>query len=98
MQGPPAVLYFISSEPDKEHYIAITQWYFVLGNLFMTFARAGNGFVTGAVGKGYLYGLGGVVIGTALGAIVFRHIPAKILNYLVYAYIGISGIIVLATL
>lgn len=98
MQGPPAVLYFISSEPDKEHYIAITQWYFVLGNLFMTFARAGNGFVTGAVGKGYLYGLGGVVIGTALGAIVFRHIPAKALNYLVYAYIGISGIIVLATL
>lgn len=98
MQGPPAVLYFISSEPDKEHYIAITQWYFVLGNLFMTFARAGNGFVTGAVGKGYLYGLGGVVIGTALGAIVFRHIPAKVLNYLVYAYIGISGIIVLATL
>ncbi|MGM9736366.1 MAG: sulfite exporter TauE/SafE family protein [Candidatus Cryptobacteroides sp.] len=98
MQGPPAVLYFISSEPDKEHYIAITQWYFVLGNLFMTFARAGNGFVTGAVGKGYIFGLGGVAIGTTIGAIVFRHIPAKILNYLVYAYIGISGIIVLATL
>ena len=32
MQGPPAVLYFISSEPDKEHYMAMTQMYFAIGN------------------------------------------------------------------
>ena len=29
MQGPPAVLYFIQSEPSKEHYMAMTQTYFL---------------------------------------------------------------------
>lgn len=97
MQGPPAVLYFVVSEPDKEHYIAMTQAYFLFGNLMMTFVRAANGFVTPAVWTDYLYGLGGVVAGTALGAFVFRHISGNMLRYLVYAYIGISGIIVLFT-
>ena len=32
MQGPPAVLYFVSSEPDKEHYLAQTQTYFLVGD------------------------------------------------------------------
>ena len=30
MQGPPAVLYFIQSEPTKEHYMAMAQTYFLL--------------------------------------------------------------------
>ena len=50
MQGPPAVLYFISSEKDKEHYMAMVQCYFLLGNLTMTLSRAMNGFLTPAVG------------------------------------------------
>ena len=33
MQGPPAVLYFIQSEPTKEHYMAMAQTYFLIGNL-----------------------------------------------------------------
>jgi len=97
MQGPPAVLYFITSEPDKEHYIAMTQGYFFIGNLLMTFVRGGSGFVTAEVGYAYLYGLGGVLVGTALGSYVFRRISGNVLNYLVYAYIGISGIIALLT-
>ena len=42
MQGPPAVLYFILSEPSKEHYMAMTQTYFLIGNVMMTFIRAYN--------------------------------------------------------
>ena len=97
MQGPPAVLYFISSEPDNEHYMAIAQTYFFIGNLAMTFFRAGNGFLTPVVGWSYLYGLGGVVIGTMVGSLVYRHIPSNALRYIVYSYIGISGIIVFFT-
>ena len=95
MQGPPAVLYFISSEPDKEHYMAMAQTYFLLGNLAMTFSRAYNGFLTPAVGIDFLYGLCGVVIGSSLGAFVFRRIPNRLFRYVVYAYIGISGVIIL---
>ena len=95
MQGPPAVLYFISSEPSKEHYMAMAQTYFLIGNAMMTIVRLYNGFVTPAVLDGYLYGIGGVAIGTMLGAYVFSRIPTRLFRYIVYAYIGISGLIML---
>jgi uncharacterized membrane protein YfcA len=95
MQGPPAVLYFISSEPSKEHYMAMAQTYFLIGNAMMTIVRLYNGFVTPAVLDGYLYGIGGVAIGTMLGAYVFSRIPTRLFRYIVYAYIGISGLVML---
>ena len=90
MQGPPAVLYFIQSEPTKEHYMAMAQTYFLIGNVMMTGVRAYNGFFTTTVAFDYLYGLGGVIIGTMLGAYVFKHIPNRIFRYIVYAYICIK--------
>jgi len=95
MQGPPAVLYFIQSERTKEHYMAMAQTYFLLGNIMMTCVRAFNGFFTTTVLTDYCLGLGGVAIGTTLGAIVFRHIPTHLFRNIVYAYIGISGLIIL---
>ena len=92
MQEPPAVLYFVNSEKDKEHYLAVTQTYFLVGNIMMTIARAYNGFFTTAVSMGYIYGITGVVIGNLIGAWVFRHITGSILKYIIYAYIGISGL------
>ena len=97
MQGPPAVLYFIQSEPTKEHYMAMAQTYFLIGNLMMTGVRAYNGFFTTTVAFDYLYGLGGVIIGTIMGAYVFKHIPNRIFRYIVYVYICISGFIILTT-
>ena len=38
-----------------------------------------------------------VIIGTMLGAYVFKHIPNRIFRYIVYAYICISGVIILMT-
>ena len=97
MQGPPAVLYFIQSEPTKEHYMAMAQTYFLIGNVMMTFVRAYNGFFTTTVLTDYCFGLGGVIIGTTLGAYVFKRIPNRIFRYIVYAYIAISGVIILMT-
>ena len=37
------------------------------------------------------------IIVTMLGAYVFKHIPNRIFRYIVYAYICISGIIILIT-
>lgn len=97
MQGPPAVLYFIQSETTKEHYMAMAQTYFLIGNIIMTIVRACNGFFTTTVLVDYIYGVSGVVIGTFVGAYVFKHIPNRIFRYIVYAYIGISGVIILLT-
>ena len=95
MQGPPAVLYFIASEEDKEHYMAMIQAYFFLGNLSMTVVRAMNGFLTPSVGMDYLLGLVGVFIGGSIGAYLFKRIPSRQFRYVVYTYIGISGLIIL---
>ena len=97
MQGPPAVLYFIQSEPTKEHYMAMAQTYFLIGNAMMTLVRAYNGFFTTTVLTDYCFGLGGVIIGTAIGSYVFKHIPNQAFRYVVYAYIGVSGMIILLT-
>ena len=97
MQGPPAVLYFIQSEPTKEHYMAMAQTYFLIGNVMMTLVRAYNGFFTTTVLTDYCFGLGGVIIGTSLGTYVFKRIPNLAFRYVVYAYIGVSGMIILLT-
>ena len=94
---PPAVLYFIQSEPTKEHYMAMAQTYFLIGNAMMTLVRAYNGFFTTTVLTDYCFGLGGVIIGTSLGAYVFKRIPNRAFRYVVYAYIGVSGMIILLT-
>lgn len=97
MQGPPAVLYYIASEPDKDHYMADIQMYFVLGNTLMTITRGFHGFLTPTVGMDYIYGIVGVAIGASLGAFVFNKIPGRIFQYIVYGYIGVAGVMTLVT-
>lgn len=97
MQGPPAVLYFVQSEPDKDHYLAMMQHYLLLGNVMMTCVRWKNGFVTPTVGIDYLYGIGGVAIGATIGSWAFRKIPNKYFRYVVYGYIAVAGIIIFVT-
>ncbi len=93
MQGPPAVLYFLASSERKEEYMAMAQCYFLIGNAMMTLYRAGNGFLTTIVWTYWLYGLLAVLLGTWIGALVFRRIPIQILRKIIYAYMAISGII-----
>ena len=95
MQGPPAVLYFISSAKQKEEYMAMAQMYFLLGNIFMTGYRAQCGYLTAAVLHGWCCGIVAVLIGTTLGSIVFRFVSLDILRKIIYAYMAISGIIAL---
>ncbi len=95
MQGPPAVLYLLSSEPDKEHYLAMISAFLLLGNIGMTVMRAVNGLISPAVGTGFLWGMFGVAGGATLGAWAFERIPREKFKYFVYGYIGLSGLIIL---
>lgn len=97
MQGPPVVLYLIASEPDKDRYMGMIQTYAVATNITMVIGRALNGHVTPAVGVTYLYGLGGLALGVIAGNWAYKRIPNRLFTYLVYAYIGISGTIILFT-
>ncbi len=75
----------------------MAQTYFLIGNSIMTLVRAYNGFFTKTVIEDYFFGLGGVLIGTMVGGYVFKKIPTRIFRYIVYAYIGVSGVIILLT-
>ena len=93
MQGPPAVLYFLASEKDKEHYLAMAQIYFFIGNVAMTLFRAGNGLFTHEVRIGWVYAVAGVAAGTYLGKLVFERISIETLRKIVYVYMAISGVV-----
>lgn len=97
MQGPPVVLYLINSEPDKNHYMGMIQTYAVLTNVIMLATRACNGYLTTAVGTAYLYSITGLVIGVLAGNWAFKRLPDKLFAYIVYAYIGISGLVIFLT-
>ncbi len=97
MHGPPVVLYLSVSEPDKNHYMGMIQTYAVITNIIMLVVRAFRGYLTPEVGMTYIYALGGLAIGVIAGSWAFHKIPNRIFTYLVYAYIGISGVIILFT-
>ena len=97
MHGPPVVLYLISSEPDKDHYMGMIQTYAVITNIAMLIVRAFAGYVTPAVGGAYLYGLAGLAMGVIAGNWAYRRIPGKLFTYIVYAYIGVCGLIIFFT-
>ena len=95
MQGPPAVLYYVQSEPDKNYYAAQTQVYFVTGNIFMTFVRGYNGFLTMQVVQLYFICIGAVVVGTYLGTQVFNRVSTEKLRKIVYGYMVLAGLVFL---
>ena len=75
----------------------MTQMYFCIGNVMMSVVRGANGFMTADVLKAYPSGLMGLIVGLALGSLVFKHIPGKVFPYIVYSYIVISGIVIFFT-
>lgn len=97
MPGPPVVLYLIVSEPTRNQYMGMIQTYAVLTNITMIIARAYNGYMTHSVWTSYLSGLAGLVIGIIVGNWAYNRIPNRLFTYIVYSYIGLSGIIILLT-
>lgn len=95
MQGPPAVLYFLSTSVNKDEYMALSQAYFLIGNLMMTAYRAQQGYLTSAVGVGWCLGVVAVVVAVWLGGKVYRRLSQATLRKLVYLYMAISGILAL---
>jgi len=93
MQGPPAVIYFLSCTETKEQYMALISFYFVMSNTAMSVFRASNGFVTADVGKAWLFAFPAILVGILLGTKVYRKLNIKVLRKVVYAYMAISGVI-----
>lgn len=93
MQGPPAVIYFMASASDKDSYIAMTQWYFFIGNLMMTIFRAVEGIVTPVVGWSFALAMPAVVLGTWVGSRIYDKMRIDVVRKVVYAFLAVSGVV-----
>lgn len=92
MQGPPVVYYYLSTQKTKEEYMAQTQCFFLLGNLWMTLLRAGEGIITAEVGRNYLIAIAGCLTGMWIGARVYSKINNGLLLKLIYIFLAYSGV------
>ena len=76
---------------SKDEYIALTQWYFLIGNAAMSLFRAGNGLVTPTVLRMWCFALPGVFLGLWLGKKVYARLRAERLRKVVYAFLAVAG-------
>lgn len=95
MQGPPAVLYFLATAKDKNEYMALSQAYFLIGNVMMTLYRAQQGYLTQAVGIGWCCGVVAVIVAVWVGGKVFDRLSSQMLRKIVYIYMAVSGLLAL---
>lgn len=95
MQGPPAVIFFLSSAESKEQYMVLISAFLAIGNVIMTFFRSTQGFVTAYVGQAWLIAFPAVLLGILLGSKVYKRIPIGTLRKIVYAYMAVAGFILL---
>ncbi len=93
MQGPPAVIYFLSCTETKEEYLALASMYFAIGNAMMTIFRFANGFITPVVCKAWLVAVPAVVAGIWVGTKVSRRMPIGLLRKVVYAFMAVAGVL-----
>ncbi|MDO4191264.1 MAG: sulfite exporter TauE/SafE family protein [Bacteroidales bacterium] len=93
MQGPPAVIYLVASTKTKESYTALTQWFFLVGNVMLTLFRWREGFVTRDVCVLWPIGCLGVLVGLLIGARVYAYISVVWLRRIVYLLLAVSGVL-----
>ena len=93
--GPPVALYLLPAIDDKIAYIATANAYFFLFKVFNLPLRFTNGSV-GAEHIGYiLASVASMTVGTFVGEhMVMLRIDKKLMSKLVYAFVIISGLII----
>ena len=93
IQGPAAVVYFVSCAKDKDEYMGLISSYLLVTNIFMTCFRAGNGFVTLNVGAAWLCALPMIIVGNLLGTKLYNRLPGAVLRKVIYAYMAVAGVL-----
>ena len=93
MPGPAVVFYCIGAIKDKMQYMATMQALSVVFNIFYTLFRARAGFFTPNTFFYWGAGIGGIIIGSLIGAWCFKRISRETLRRAVCVLMIISGVI-----
>ncbi len=91
MGGPPVVVYYLQSSPDKLVYLATIQMYFVISNAFNTTVKIANGLLTKEVAILSAVGTVGMLIGLYIGKKIFNKLDGTVLRRVVYGFMAASG-------
>ena len=96
MPGPAVVFYCIGAIKDKMQYMATMQALSVVFNIFYTLFRARAGFFTHDTFFYWGAGIGGIIIGSLIGAWCFKRISRETLRRAVCVLMIISGVIAIS--
>lgn len=91
--GPLMAVYFISAIEDKESYIGTIQFLFAVNNVVNLLMRIANGIFTIDLLPVTILGFAGITIGKFAGLCILDRINPGRIKKLVYAFVGISGIL-----
>lgn len=93
--GPIAAIYFLAAAESKESYIANMQFLFVLTNGANLITRIRYGIYTMDLLPLTIVGILGVMLGKQAGVKVLDRVDIERMKKIVYAFIGISGVLTL---
>jgi len=91
--GPLMAIYFISAIKEKESYIGTIQFLFAFTNIMNLFTRIANGIFTIDLLPATILGFLGITVGKTVGLRILDKIDPSKIKKLVYAFVGISGIL-----
>ncbi len=91
MGGPPVVVYYLQSSPDKLVYLATIQMYFVMSNAVNTTVKIANGLFTKEVAILSAIGTLGMLLGLCIGKKIFNKLDGTLLRRIVYGFMAASG-------
>ncbi len=91
MGGPPVVVYYLQSSPDKLVYLATIQMYFVMSNAYNTTVKIASGLLTWNVVILTAVGTIGMLAGLYIGKKIFNKLDGTLLRRIVYGFMAASG-------
>jgi len=91
--GPLMAIYFVSGSKSKESYIANIQGLFTITGIINLLTRISRGIYTLELVPLTLLGFAAIYLGQVIGLKIVKKLNADILRKLIYAFVGISGIL-----
>lgn len=95
--GPPVVIYFLNTTKSKEEYLGTIQAYFLITSIYGTCVRAAKGILTIELLPVIAIVGTSILLGVKIGNRFADRINGELLKKIVYIFIGIAGIITVAT-
>ena len=93
--GPPMALYFVNACGSPEEYQACMQFLFTVSGAVSLIGRAAGGILRPELLPYGAAGAAGILAGMAVGQRVSRRLNADRARTVVYAFVGLSGLILL---